>query len=363
MILKNNLFGLDLCKRASQLAQLAVLLRAREDDKQIFNKYQELNIRYIENSKEITNEEIAFVAEQNNGEDFDKVKEFVKCFENADIYGSLCKLPSVDYNYYFDKIDALKNKMSESLFLNSTTIYNKFLPLLKQFKIMQQQYECVITNPPYMGNKYMETKLAEFIQKEYKDVKSDLFSAFMVYCKDKTVKNGHMGFMTPMVWMFITSYENLRETIINNTNISSLVQLEYSGFEGATVPICTFTLENKLTNKLGTFVRLTDFPGAKNQPIKTLEAVQNKDCGFYYEVNNKSFHSIPGSPIAYWAGDRVREIFKKEEPLKNVGLPRVGLQTSDNNRFLRLWHEINIKKAGFGIKNREHAKESKETLN
>ena len=105
---------------------------------------------------------------------------------------------------------------------------------------MQQQYECVITNPPYMGGKYMEPLLAEFIQEEYKDVKSDLFSAFIVYCQNKTIRDGYLGFMTPFVWMFISSYEDLRNKIINDTDITSLVQLEYSGFAGATVPISGF---------------------------------------------------------------------------------------------------------------------------
>ncbi len=339
LILKNNLFGLDLCKRASQLAQLAVLLRAREDDKQIFNKYQELNIRCIENSKEITNEEIAFVAEQNSGEDFDKIKEFVECFENADIYGSLCKLPNISHNYYFDKIEALKNKMSESLFLNSTTIYNKFLPLFKQFKIMQQQYECIITNPPYMGNKYMETKLAEFVQKNYPSNKSDLFSAFMEYIPQKTIKNGQIGLVTPFVWMFIKSYEELRNQIVNSQTLSSIIQLEYNAFEAACVPVATFTLRNSKISYPAECIKLSDFTGAENQPIKTLEAIKEPNVDYRFTTYSKDFHSIPGSPIAYWASDKIREIFAINKNVFDVSEVKTGMQTGNNDLFLRMWYE------------------------
>lgn len=359
LILKNNLFGLDLCNRASQLAQLAVLFRARQDDKNIFDKYEELNIRHIEKSQEFSHEEIAFIVDCEKGDEYDNIKELIDSFKYADIYGSLSKYPNVDYNFYKEKLENLKNKYPSNLLINPDIIYSKLEPLVKQFKIMKQQYECVITNPPYMGNKYMESKLAEFIQKEYKDVKSDLFSAFIIYCKNKTVNNGLLGFMTPFVWMFITSYENLRNIIISESNISSLIQLEYSGFDGATVPICTFTLRNYDISYPAEYIKLSEFSGAKNQPIKTLEAIKNPNVDYRYTTYSKDFHSIPGSPIAYWASDRVRNVYEKEKPLKDIGLPRVGLQTSDNTRFLRLWSEVNINKVGFNMKNRDIAQESK----
>ena len=344
LILKNNLFGLDLCKRASQLAQLAVLLRAREDDKQIFNKYQELNIRCIENSKEITNEEIAFVTEQNSGEDFDKIKEFVECFENADIYGSLCKLPSVDYNYYFDKIEALKNKMSESLFLNSTTIYNKFLPLLKQFKIMQQQYECVITNPPYMGNKYMEPKLSEFIFTNYKISKYDLFTVFIQKAIEKTHERGHIGMISPIVWFFTKSYETIREYCLDNTTFSSIIQLEHNGFEVAAIPVITFTLRKSDINYPAECVKLSNFPGIDIQALKVIEACKMTLCNYRYSAYNKIYKSLPGFPFAFWINDNISNIFKNGIKLGNIADIKQGMTTSNNALFVRYWHEISMDK-------------------
>ena len=359
LILKNNLFGLDICKRASQLAQLAVLLRARKDDADIFNKYGELNICCIENSQEFTPEEIAFIADETLGESYNKVEELIECFKYANIYGSLSKYPNEEYDFYAQCLEKLVNKPSTSLFVNSNIIYNKLKPLVKQLKILQQQYECVITNPPYLGNVYMEPKLADFIQKEYKDVKSDLFSAFIDYCRSKAIVKGHLGFMTPMVWMFISSYEMLRSNLINNTNISSLVQLEYSGFDGATVPVCTFTLRNMYLKKLkGSFIKLTDFTGPKNQPIKTLEAVRNHDCGFYYKASSNDFHSIPGFPIAYWISEHIKDIFKNEKPLGQIASPKTGMTTGDNDRFLRLWQEVDFNKSELHCKNKEDAKKS-----
>lgn len=342
LILKNNLFGLDLCKRAAQLAQLAVILRAREDDKKIFDKYEELNVRHIEKSKEFTNEEISFIANTDKGEAYENVKELIECFKYADIYGSLCKLPDVSYEFYADKLNELKNKPSPSILVNSDVIYRNFEPLVKQLRILKQQYECVITNPPYMGNKYMEAKLAEFIQREYPSNKSDLFSAFMEYIPRKTTRDGQIGLVTPFVWMFIKTYEELRTQIIDNTTLSTITQLEYNAFEAACVPVATFTLRNYLIKYPSECIKLSDFTGAENQPIKTIEAISNPNVYYRYTTYSKDFHSIPGSPIAYWASNRVREIYRNNTNIGEIGCVTNGLFTCDNNKFVRFWYEVSM---------------------
>ncbi|MGN1154260.1 MAG: BREX-1 system adenine-specific DNA-methyltransferase PglX [Candidatus Gastranaerophilaceae bacterium] len=349
LILKNNLFGLDICKRASQLAQLAVLLRARQDDKNIFDKYDELNIRCIENSQEFSNDEIAFVADENQGESFNKIQELIECFKYANIYGSLSKYPHVDFEFYNNKLIALKNKYSSNILVNSELIYNKFEPLVKQFKILKQQYECVITNPPYMGNKYMESKLAEFVAQYYPTNKSDLFSAFMEYIPNKVNKSGQIGLVTPFVWMFIKSYEELRNQVINKSTLSSIIQLEYNAFEAACVPVATFTLRNYSCKYPAECIKLSDFTGSENQPIKTLEAIANPNIDYRYQTYSMNFHLIPGSPIAYWASDGLRRAFLDGNLLKTGAKTTKGLITGDNNRFLRLWQEVNILNIAFNI--------------
>src|SRR5699024_5047684 len=151
----------------------------------------------------------------------------------------------------------------------------------------------------------------------------------------------HIGFMSPYVWMFISSHEKLRNKIITASTISSLIQLEYSGFEGATVPICTFTLRNNNKDILGEYIRLSDFVGAKQQPIKTKEAVANPGVTYRYTFNQKAFKEIPGSAIAYWISDNLIKVFTKSDPLMNYANCATGMQTGNNNKYMRLWFEIN----------------------
>ena len=210
-----------------------------------------------------------------------------------------------------------------------------------------------------MGNSRMNGILKEYIDKNYSDVKSDLFAVFFIKCGEITKRKGYLGFMSPFVWMFIKSYEELRKIFIEGKTISSLVQLEYSGFEDATVPICTFILQNSYTDKKGEYIKLSDFKGAKNQPIKTLEAIKNPNCNWRFQAKQKYFEKIPGSPIAYWVSDKVREIFEKNQKLGDIGEAKQGLATADNNRFLRLWNEVNYNKIGYNMSNSQEALESK----
>src|SRR5699024_3956075 len=177
-----------------------------------------------------------------------------------------------------------------------------------------------------------------------------LFSSFIEYSFYATKENGQIGFMAPYVWMFISSYEKLRDKIINDRNISSLIQLEYSGFDGATVPICTFTLRNYHSGTDGEYVRLSDFRGAANQPIKTLEAVQNPTVFYRYTFNQDNFSKIPCRPIAYWSSKRRREIYSSEIKLKKVSEPRTGIQTGKNDVFLKYWFEVSFFKIGINMK-------------
>jgi hypothetical protein len=165
--------------------------------------------------------------------------------------------------------------------------------------------------------------------------------------------------MTPFVWMFISSYEQLCSMLINEETISTLIQLEYSGFDGATVPICTFTLTKGHTaDFIGSYIKLSDFKGHQNQAPKSLEAIKKPDCGWFYRAKQDDFKKIPGSPIAYWVSDKVRDIFSNSPALGGVADAAVGLQTGDNDRFLRLWHEVKLNGIGFGMENREQAQQS-----
>ena len=372
-ILKNNLYGLEIDKRASQLASFAVFMKAREKFSRLFKVVERmeeeekisLNTLCIEESNEIS-EGTRKLIKENLLINFEKLLDE---FYDAKEYGSILKIEYIDIEHLYRELKVLRetyfkqgqmsliyDNISEEDFEKDCEIIER---LIIQQKIMTDRYDVVITNPPYMGNSRMNPKLKEYTDKNYPEVKSDLFSVFFIKCCEIAKKDGYLGFMSPFVWMFIKSYEELRRKFINEKYIVTLIQLEYSGFEDATVPICTFVLQNSFKNKKGEYIKLSDFRGAKNQPIKTLEAIENPKCGWRYKADQKEFEKISGSPIAYWVSDKIREIFEKNQKLGDVGEAKQGLATADNDRFLRLWNEINYNKIGFGMKNSEEAVESR----
>ncbi|MDR0911283.1 MAG: BREX-1 system adenine-specific DNA-methyltransferase PglX [Methanobrevibacter sp.] len=231
--------------------------------------------------------------------------------------------------------------------------------LIDSARILSQKYDILVTNPPYMGGRGMDKPLSDFLSKNYKDNKSDLFSAFVEKSFSLCKENGQAGFLTPYVWMFIKSYLKLRENIIENKHITSLIQFEYSAFEEATVPICTFTFKNKKENATGTYLKLSDFRGGmKVQEIKTLESINNENCEYLYEFNQNNFLNIPGYPIAFWVEPELINAFRVGKKLSDIADVKVGLQTGNNDNFLRFWHEVDINNIGFGMKDFRDAKNS-----
>lgn len=210
-----------------------------------------------------------------------------------------------------------------------------------------------------MGSKNMNKWLGDWVKKHYKDVKGDLFSCFMARNVGMGAEHAQLGFMTPYVWMFIGTYEKPRKFVIQQNTITSLIQLEYSGFSGATVPICTFTLQKGYCpGYRGGYVRLSDFVGADQQAPRALEALANPECGWFYKQSCSSFEAIPGSPIAYWIRLSTLSAFKKYKPMKNYARTSKGLITGDNDEFFRLWWEISHIKIGFEIASNEQSIES-----
>ena len=200
----------------------------------------------------------------------------------------------------------------------------------------------------------MSDTLKKFVTKEYKPYSGDLFSIFMYrnfeYCKE----NGYSAFMTPFVWMFIKKYEELRKFIINDKSITTLVQMEYSAFEEATVPICSFVFKNGKALDKGMYFRLSDFKGGMEiQKQKVLEAIADKEFGYFYEADESNLKKIPGSPVAYWVSKKVADIFYLEPSLGDIAEPKQGLATTDNHRFVRLWNEVLFDSIGFGFSSEE----------
>lgn len=342
-ILTNNLYGLDIDDRASQLACFAVAMKARKYNRRILNGEISLNIFAMQDSDFITDDFVGWFSDKNDGlrNDINKLR---IAFNNAKEYGSIITAPKLDYTALYTRIDDIKNGYAEDIFQVEyrNIVVEKLLPIIKQAEILSEKYDVVATNPPYL-NKY-SPRLKDYINQHFFDYKGDLFCVFMfrnfAFCKE----NGYSGFMTPIVWMFIKSYEQLRNYIINQKSIATLIQMAKGAFfKEATVDICAFVLTNKKSDNSGLYIRLEDFKGDMEvQRQKVVEALKNKDCGYFYQSNQYNFSQIPGSPVAYWVSEKFVATFEKGISIDEIS-DFTGSQhiTASNDKYLRFFWEVN----------------------
>ena len=357
-IVENNLFGMDIDKRAYQLAYFAVMMKARSYNRRALTKGISNNLSVVEESNFIDKfscDRLTTDSEQN------KIGEYlVEAYRDAQEIGTLQTIEKKDYTGFATYLNNIENSAGQ-IDLFSTGWLNDTLPkmlqLTKQAEIMSKKYAVVCTNPPYMNK--LEGQLKKFVVDNYKAYSGDLFSVFIYRNFDYCKIDGYSAFMTPFVWLFIKTYEALRKYIIDTKAITTLVQMEYSAFEEATVPVCSFVLKNGKAIENALCFRLSDFKGGMSiQKQKVLEAIENKNCGYFYEAEQSDFSRISGSPIAYWASKNFFEMFRKGTLLGNLADSKQGLATADNNRFLREWYEVDFCKIKFDCKTLDEAKES-----
>lgn len=350
MILKNNIYGLDICDRAAQLSQLAVMMKAREYDRNIFNKVTELNICSIKDTNwldfSIADELLIGVSDKDKATK--QIRLLQDTFKDAKEYGSILKVSGLDFDFWDERINYFNQKGQASLY--GDIIKGRLKFIIKQAKLMQQQYECVVANPPYMGSKGMSEKLSEYVKKNYARSKGDMFAVFKEVIFNFTEKDCFSATINQHSWMFLSSYEELRTYMLSNVVIDTMLHLGARAFEeigGEVVQTTTYiTRKFREFDYIGRFVRLIDYADAKLKETKYLER-NNQDV---YTCKTEGFSSIPGSPIAYWASDNFIKIFKFE-PLSNIADAKKGISTSDNDRFLRLWYEVYVKNIGFNCEN------------
>lgn len=367
LILENNIFGLDIDDRAAQLSGFAMLMLARQDDRRILGRGVRLNIVSLQESKLDIAElwtKLNFHQQVQRGSMGDMFAEgtaltntdsaeykllmrTLALFTSAKTLGSLIQVSHEDEAGLKAFLDRLYRLAVEGD-IQQKEAAAELIPYIQQAWILAQRYDAVVANPPYMGSKYQTPDVKKYLKDNFSGYDKDLFSAFIVRNLELSKNSAQLGFMTPFVWMFISSYEELRSRLINEEIITSLVQLEYSGFDGATVPICTFTLQKgHIVDFTGSYVRLSDFRGAVNQGPKTLEAIQNRDCGWFYEARPDEFKKIPGSPIAYWVSPALRSAFVENDRFDDIAPTRKGMVTARNEVYVREWHEVSLAKAGF----------------
>lgn len=344
LILKNNLYGLDIDKRAYQLTYFALMMKGRQHYRRIFSKNIKLNIDYIKESNKMNKELIDFISDGDETLKIE-VEKMYELFLEAKEYGSLIKIVNINYKIIEDRIEEIKNTSNYNLFENDKKekVLDEFLPIIKNYKILLMKYDVVITNPPYLGTSMFNSKLSDYVKKNYKDSKFDLFSVFIEKCLELTKENGICSMITMHSWMFLSSYEKLREKILK-FDILNMIHLGTKAFNEIGGEVVQTTAWNqrksKIENLKGKYFRLVDIPGEKNKKIKYLEALKNKECGYFYEASKENFGKIPGMPIGYWASENLLKDFEKGIKAGDLIEPRQGLATADNDRFLRQWYEV-----------------------
>ena len=379
-MLKNNLYGLEIDERAGQLASFALMMKAREKFSRLFSilKREEdfkLNTLIIEESNSLS-ERIKSKIEANNLNNLNRI---IEDFEDAKEYGSILKLESIDKEILEREFNILKerfnNNEQETLIFNEDEMIidiNEELELIesliKQHITLTNQYEIVVTNPPYMGGKGFSPKLKTYVEKNYKDSKSDLFAIFIERCNEFTKKDCYTSMITMQSWMFLSSFETLRMNIIEKTEIKSLLQLGY-GVIGIAFGTTVFSLKNSLSaESKGNYFRMFDkiaqniqtedcatlFRIAKSndnfrykfdeysRENKISENIESNEKGnlIKFQAKQKDFEKIPGSPIAYWVSDKILKTFTEGIILKDLGILREGIKTGNNELYIYYWTEI-----------------------
>lgn len=363
LILEKNLYGLDIDDRAGQLSYFAVMMKARSYSRRIFRKKIDLNVCSIQESNGFSKEAMDFFASGNEPLKED-VEYLINAFNDAKEYGSILNVKEVDFDAIEKRIEEIRNSGTNDLFelQYKSTILEKMPVLVKQAKIMSEQYDTVCTNPPYMGRKAMDTKLSEFLNDYYPNSKYDLFAVFMELDETYLKENGFLAIINQHSWMYLLSYEQLRLKVINNRLIYSMLHLGSHAFEeinGEVVQSTTFITRKKyIKHYKGCYFRLTSLENAKDKENKYKDLLKSNDSKFVFVTDTDGFLKITGVPIAYYASDRVKDIFDKSVALADIAEPKQGMATADTNKFLKIWSEIDYKKIGFSFSNKETAKNS-----
>ncbi|QFS18804.1 BREX-1 system adenine-specific DNA-methyltransferase PglX (plasmid) [Acinetobacter indicus] len=350
LILENNLYGIDIDTRAAQLASFALLMKAREDDRRLFSNPPKLNIIALQDSQP---ERLGAFSQDLASTDIAQtdLKELLDLFEHASTFGSLIQIPQT----FAKKLADLETKLNTAL--ASGDIFaqqsaQELLPLVQQAKLLAKQYDAVIANPPYMGSKGMNTALKDFAKKKFPDSKSDLFAMFIErgfnWCKD----SGFNSMVTMQSWMFLSSYEAMREKLLHDRTLSCMVHMGNGVMGIAFGTAATVMLNNHISNYAGSF-SYCENDDVNEYGVPKQFPVQNERLK---TAKPDDFKKIPSSPVAYWVSEKVREIFENSPSMGEVARAVVGLQTGDNNSYLRLWQEVNLKKIGFDIKSCKEAK-------
>ena len=376
LILEKNLYGLDIDDRAAQLAGFALLMKARADDRRLFDELPKLNVYSIQSSKNLNLpllwRQLDLNGQSNIGvtsslfdepqtdliqviddSNYQLIKNTLALFEQAQTLGSLIQVPAEHAQPLKDllaQLQALTTEGDNFQTIAATTL----IPFIRQAVILGMQFDAVVANPPYMGSKGMNPALKEFAKREFPDSKSDLFAMFIErgfqWCKP----TGFNSMVTMQSWMFLSSYQAMREKLLQKHTLSCMVHMGNGVMGIAFGTAATIFINPHVNDYAGSF-SYCDNDDLTEEGIPTQFPVQNERLK---TAKPDDFKKISGSPAAYWVSDKVRDIFTNSLSLGEIADTRQGMATGDNEQFLRFWHEVNIKHLGLNTVNREEAKES-----
>ena len=354
MILQNNLYGLDIDDRAAQLASFALIMKARHYNRRLFREMEreglELNLCSIYESNELSKEVIDYFVGEN--EDLRKHFEYlVKVFTDAKEYGSILEIEKVNFKILEQRLEEIYEfKVNNNHQINSfeneyRQIILDILPnIIKQAKIISFKYNICITNPPYMGRKSMTANLAKYLDENYQNTKSDMYSTFISRCYKFSVKDGFIAFITPQSFMFLSSFTGLRDHMYTESYICNMTHLGFGTFGADFGTTATVLKKSSNQNYKAIYIRLCDY---KNVDEKNKQYFNNLNR---YIMAINELVKIPEMPIAYWISNNMMKNFGHKY-LYDYSKCCKGLDTGNNEKFLRLWHEVNCENTSINNSN------------
>ena len=341
-ILEHNLYGLDIDDRAYQLAYFAVMMKARQYNRRILNGENTCHVHAIQESNPINRAHLKFFGaglsdlEKNTAKM--QLEGLLDILTNAKEYGSILNVP--EYNWallrrFVGGIDDEVQISLESAGVEETA--EKLQKLIDLGETMARKYWVTCTNPPYAGTSNLSARVNNFVKKNYPDSKADLFAVFIERCRQMTADNGYQAMITQHSWMFLSSFEKLREKMMltETVNMAHLGARAFEEIGGEVVQTTAFVrCANHVAGYKGTYCRLIE-PTSQQGKEEMFLAGQNR-----YTANQDDFAKIPGAPVAYWVSHAVIEAFCKNKKVESIAIPRAGICTGDNDKYFRCWFEI-----------------------
>ena len=359
-ILENNIYGLDIDERAYQLAYFAVMMKARQYNRRILNGENTCHVYAIQESNSINRAHLKYFGA--GMDDIEKnaakmqLEGLLDTLTDAKEYGSILNMES--YNWDLLRRFVAAEDTDGQISMDSVGVEDTAEQLNRLIDIgetMARKYWVTCTNPPYAGTSNLSAKVNNFVKKNYPDSKADLFAVFIERCRQMTVNNGFQAMITQHSWMFLSSFEKLREKMMltETVNMAHLGARAFEEIGGEVVQTTAFVrCINHVTGYKGTYCRLIE-PTSQQGKEEMFLAGQNR-----YTANQDDFAKIPGSPVAYWVSKKFYFAFEHGNLLENIAHPKKGLATTDNGRFLRLWQEISEDTFGIGFKTAKAAWDS-----